>query len=196
MARLPGVVRQNMADFHSNPLGWDTVQLSPRVYSKKNHIKAHTAHLFSRRSRRRYIPACAVLSLEKRSWLWSGVRQNESPRCRCCFPAANLLFLGSLHVFLLQRPSTPPLAGWRRPPIDWPGREECHVKQTPHKYLHPNLWNGCLWMECLCSLVIIKDENVFGYPRIRRHIWVFSKCFDKLLSFFFKKKNFCFYRVF
>lgn len=51
-------------------------------------------------------------------------------------------------------------------------------------------------MECLCSLVIIKDENVFGYPRIRRHIWVFSKCFDKLLSFFKKKpKNFCFYRT-
>lgn len=33
MTRLPGVVRQNMADFHSNPLGWNTVQLSPRVYS-------------------------------------------------------------------------------------------------------------------------------------------------------------------
>lgn len=44
MARLPGVVRQNMADFHSNPLGWDTVQLSPRVYSrKKSHKGAYNA---------------------------------------------------------------------------------------------------------------------------------------------------------
>lgn len=35
MAPLPGVVRQNMADFHSNPLDWDTVQLSLSVCSEK-----------------------------------------------------------------------------------------------------------------------------------------------------------------
>lgn len=43
MARLPGVVRQNMADFHSNPLGWDIVQLSPRVCSREKKKSAYNA---------------------------------------------------------------------------------------------------------------------------------------------------------
>lgn len=42
-------------------------------------------------------------------------------RCVVSSPANLLLFLNSLHVFLLQRPSTPPLAGWRRPPINQGG---------------------------------------------------------------------------
>lgn len=33
-----------------------------------------------------------MLFLEKRSWMWSGVRRNESPRCRCCFPRCQSSF--------------------------------------------------------------------------------------------------------
>lgn len=50
-----------------------------------------------------------------RPWLYSGVRGNKHvsavPPPPPPPPTANLLFLNSLHVFLLQRPSTPPLAG-------------------------------------------------------------------------------------
>lgn len=74
MARLPGVVRQNMADFHSNPLGWDTVQLSLVCLPQKRKKKPHsiTQHLFlllllsrssrrrRRRSSRRVSPRCSV----------------------------------------------------------------------------------------------------------------------------------------
>ena len=73
MARLPGVVRQNMADFHSNPLGWDTVQLSLVCLPQKRKKKPHsiTQHLFllllsrssrrrRRRSSRRVSPRCFV----------------------------------------------------------------------------------------------------------------------------------------
>lgn len=58
-------------------------------------------------------------------------------------PIFSFSSINPLHVFLLQRPSTPPLAGWGGD-VGLPStRGECHVKQTPHEQpvSQANLWN-------------------------------------------------------
>lgn len=148
VARLPGVVRQNMADFRSNPLGWDTVQLSSRVCPEKEH-------------ERRIKRSCSAGALDGGipqlvSFVFKcslknatvAVERGETepvpalplllPRCQSSFPR----FSSCIFITKAVHSST----GWVTSASHRLTGEggECHVKQTPHKYSRPNLWNGCL----------------------------------------------------
>lgn len=141
MARLPGVVRQNMADFHSNPLDWDTVQLSLAVCSKNPMKATHNMALQPELSvpRRRCVPAC-VFQRRSRPRLSSGVWRNKRRVFAVCPPTPGPIFFSSI-LFMCFYYWGHPLLRWQGdvglPSTGW----ECHVKQTPHEYLYPNLWN-------------------------------------------------------
>lgn len=108
------------------------------VLRKKKTLKPHIKQPFSRSlSMSRRIPV--RVKRRSRPWLYSGVRGNKHVSAvPPPPPPANLLFLNSLHVFLLP---SHPLLRWQGdvglPSTGW----ECHVKRMPHKYEHPNLWN-------------------------------------------------------
>lgn len=148
-ARLPGVVRQNMADFRSNPLGWDTVQLSPRVCSTekggKTHKGAYNAVVQAEFSVEvqpgvcRFVFRKATVAVERAETERVPALPLLLPRCQSSFPR----FSSCLFITKAVHFST----GWvtsasRRLTGEGGVSRQTNVK--PRQYLHPNLWNGCL----------------------------------------------------
>ncbi|MED6283125.1 hypothetical protein CHARACLAT_005548 [Characodon lateralis] len=102
MAPLPGVVKQNMADFHCDPLDLDTVQLSLHVCSENQgthkHSLANPSEIMSE---------CNLPLPKKKKALrcvapHRGKSRQEQDAVLLALPPANiLLFLNSLRVFII-----------------------------------------------------------------------------------------------
>lgn len=136
MTRLPGVVRQNMADFHSNPLDRDMVQLSPSVCSEKT-LKPHITQPLVGACRCRdgiqfvlkgvLVHGCIAVCEGINMFLLSPHRHHHQP----------IFFSSILFMYFYYRGH--PLLRWQGdvglPSTGW----ECHVERMPHKYEHPNL---------------------------------------------------------
>lgn len=93
------------------------------------------------------------------------------PRCQSSFPRF------SSCIFITKAVHSS--AGWvtsasHRLTGEEEGGGGVHVKQTPHKDLHPTCGMDVYEWGCLCSLVFInKDETVFFPPGTRRSNCVF-----------------------
>lgn len=181
MAQLPGVVGQNMADFHSNPLGWDTTQLSPSVcWHKAPHYSAFQSSPVHRRPQ--ISPgsaadrACCFFHEQREEggggwWRDRGAAVLTLLLTPSPSSSVSLLAPNSPHVFLWHthtHTGRPLLrrAGWRRSP----GGSVTSNKRHTSIYTH-NLWNKCLWMEGavgsdFCGHAWVKwDKFYFSAPQ-------------------------------
>lgn len=140
MAPLPGVVRQNMADFHSNPLDWDTVQLSLSVCSEK------APHYSAFQSRRKLPlpPPPPSINLPGFSCSRGGSLIPRSPSgekegkneegigAPPCSPVSSLLAPNSSCIFMTHKAVQ---SSAERADVGlWVGVSR---QTTPHKYLYP-----------------------------------------------------------